>query len=675
MMRLRSAMPCIRRWFLAALIVPLWMMAPPLPSASAGEFISDTDTKHAKAAFKAVKAAKWKTVSHIARRIQDPDLVNILKWIDYTRPGTKASFETLAAFIRNHPHWPRQYRLRQRAEEAMTHKLSTETLLAWFKDYPPVSTPGWTRFISALIASGDTETARDLIRMTWIEKNFTRRQEKTFYRRYRKFLTRVNHQQRLDRLLWEGSNWSARRMFWRVDKQTRALAQARWMLRHRRGNVDRAITKVPDELKNHPSLVYERLRWRRKKGRYDDAMELLEPNPGDPLHPELWWTERAFLARKALQKGHVSKAFNIASQHKLSEGADYADAEWMSGWIALRFLGDPKLALPSFERMYHAVKYPISRARGAYWAGRAAEALQNPAQASFWYGIASTYPTTYYGQLAAARYNPEHGLVLPPEPDFTEAEKQAFMAHPFVRLARILYDLGEKARLRPFLMALSDVQKTPSWYYLSSFLARTLNRPDLAVRIAKKADREGFGYFRNGYPLLKSEKSMEALNGKGAEAPLVLSVIRQESAFHVSAESHAGARGLMQLMPQTAKRVASQMKVRYSKKRLSKDSAYNLKLGQKYLGDMLKEFKGSYILALAAYNAGPSRSRKWIRDSGDPRDPDVNAVDWVEMIPFNETRNYVQRVLENLQIYRRRLDPTEVAETLENDLQRTTDDN
>jgi soluble lytic murein transglycosylase len=630
--------------------------------------LSKHDLKTLKTVLGEVTKKKWRSARSKAKRLQDPLAKKIVRYFDLERQGTPASFEELSSFISQNSHWPSMKRLKRRAEEAMKDSLAPETILKWFDGTEPVSTEGWIQYVRALMASGDKDHAQKVIRETWIMRNFSKRPEKSFYKRYRRFLTAEDHLKRLDRLLWEGKNWPVRRMLWKVSKKQRALAEARLMLRHRFGNVDMAISKVSRELLNDPGLTYERLRWRRSKGRYEQSVELLIPPPDNLVRPDLWWKERAYLARMALQKGHITDAYKLARSHELKEGSGFADAEWLAGWIALRFMDEPKTAFTHFQTMYEYVKYPISRARGAYWTARAAKAMDKKDAARMWFRIASKMPTTYYGQLAAAHLGPGHGLLLPVQPDPDTQEIADFEKLDLVRAVEILSAIGEQERLKYFVLALNDYRNTTGWHTLTARLSADHGRLDIGITIAKRSSRQGEELIEAGYPALEAPPLRIRSPKFPLEVPLVMAMIRQESAFYVRAQSHANARGLMQILPRTARRVARSLKIRYSKNRLSTDPVYNMTLGQAYLAGLIDEFDGSYVLALAGYNAGPARARRWARLNGNPRERTIDTIDWIEMIPFNETRNYVQRVLENLQVYRLKLADAEVAETLEQDL-------
>ena len=627
------------------------------------DVLTKADAKRPTAAFHAADAGQWKKAHGLAARINDPLVGSILRWIELTKGGSGASFAEIAAFLAEYPEWPSRARLLDRAEEAMTDGLPNADVLAWFEGRPPRTANGMVRLGGVLMAVEDEERGRTMLRQAWIAGDFTRHEENALYRRYRKLLTHADHVQRLDRLLWEGRFLSARRTLLRVNKEHRALGEARLLLATMSGNVDRAIARVPDTLKDHPGLVYERLRWRLRKGRYKSARALLDHPNHDQGRAEKWWTQRAVLARVALRAGHVSEAYRIAAGHQLDpdEGAALADAEWLAGWTALRFLDEPAQAMGHFITMYGGVRYPISLARAAYWAGRSAATLNDRKLAELWYRAAAQHPGTYYGQLAAAEMSETRGANLPSGAVPSPPERAAFEDHELVRVIRILGAAEAQEHMRAFFLRLGDISASPGWQALTASLAVSWDRPDLAIAVAKQAHRDVRYLVLEGYPLIDVPRRLSPVRDAVPEEALVLAMVRQESAFDTGARSSAGASGLMQLLPATAKQTARELKLGYSHLRLNSDPAYNLLLGQTYMQSLLDAFDGSYVLALAAYNAGPTRARRWVRDNGDPRDEQVDPVDWIELIPFAETRNFVQRAMENLQVYRIRLNGNRVA--------------
>lgn len=634
--------------------------APSAPALELNPALNPETLKTARAVFKDINGNRWKAARRKATKSGDPLLQSLVQWLDLKRE-VEHGFEEIAAFIETHPGWPQLRTLTTRAEEAMTDATSDTLVLAWFAAHPPLTAKGLIRYGEALLRQDWEAEGTAVIRRAWIEGNFGYRRERTFIARHHKRWTREDNWNRLDRLLWEGKLKAARRTMRRVDKDRQALAEARLRLRLNRGGVDWAIRHVPAYLLGDPGFLYERLRWRRGRNR-DDAREILVAPPFDPVHPELWWTEREAVTRQALAKGDISVAYRLASAHKQVEGAGFAGAEWLSGWIALRFLHNDEAALNHFTRLYANVLYPISRSRAAYWAARAAESMGRNELAQGWHAKAAEFPTTFHGQLAATRLKGETPPSLPPDPLPTAQEREQFNALDLVRVVRLLGEIGEYKQIKPFVIHLNDLVTAPGELALVADLAHDNGRPDVAVKVARRAIRNGVNLVSRGYPVPAQ------IYGDHPETPLLLALMRQESSFDSFAQSHAGARGLMQIMPATAKNVARRLNVPYSKTRLMTDPGYNLMLGRAYISGLLDQYDDSYVLALAAYNAGPKRVKRWLRDNGDPRLPDVDTLDWIERIPFSETRTYIQRVLGNLQVYRMRLDTPQMAWSLEDDL-------
>jgi soluble lytic murein transglycosylase len=584
-------------------------------------------------------------------------------WLGMSEPDSDMGFEDRVAFMADNPDWPAGDTFRQHLEESMDESTPDRAILDWFANNEPVTAHGMVRAAEAFERKGDSAKAQALLRRAWIEGNFASSEERTFLARHGKILRPADHVARLDRLLWDGRYDAVHRMLSKVDRAHQALAEARRRLREMEGAVDWAMRRVPPELQNDPGLLYDRLRWRRRKDNVAAAREILEHPPANLVRPELWWVERGAIARRVLASGDISVAYRLATHHGLSDGPAFIEAEWLSGWIAFRFLQDPQTALDHFARAYGAAHFPASRARAAYWAGRAAEAIKDkPGLAQEWFGRAAASVTTYHGQLAAHRLAGGKGLNLPSDPQPTAEDKARFESRELVSTVHQLSQIGEERTARPFVLHLLEIAEGPGEAGLVAQLALDIGRPDIAVTVAKRALKNDVVLIASAYPIPHQPPSDEP------EAALVLAVMRQESAFDSVAESSAGARGLMQLMPATAKQMARSLGINYSHKKLDSDPEYNLRLGTAYLDDLLRHYDGSYVLALTAYNAGPARLSGWMKDNGDPRAHDVDAIDWIEMIPFNETRDYVQRVLENLQIYRARLGKTTMAQSIEDDL-------
>ncbi len=647
------------------LVAAVLLLAPAAADRAWGQagILRPDDARTYTAALDAAEKGRWSRALSLAARGRDPLTAKIVRWLYLSAEGSGASFDEIAAFMESNPDWPNRTALARRAEAALARTGSPEARVAWFADHPPQSPDGRIAFIEALLARGEKARAAAEIRRAWTQGRFPYRQEKRFYRKFRKYLGLEDHVARLDRLLWDRQFSAARRMMRRVDPPHRALAEARMRLARFAGGVDWAIAQVPAAYRDDPGLMYERLRWRRRKGLDDRAREILADPPDDLVRPALWWRERSILARNALADGNPAVAYAVAAGHRQPRGSPgYAEAEWLAGWIALRFLDRREAALEHFSNMQSAVRRPISLARGAYWMARAAEALGRQGVARTFYARAARYGATYYGQLAATRLEPAFRPRESEPPGVGREEIEAFAARELVQAARILVDLDRRDLAEVFVLRLLADSAGPEEHFLVAMLAQEMERPDLAIRAGKRASWRHNALLMQAYPVPKSISSLLP------ERALVLSVIRQESEFDPRAVSRAGARGLMQLMPPTARRIARSMRLSYSTRRLIADPDYNVRLGSAYLREMLDRFDGSYPLALAAYNAGPQRVARWLRKFGDPRRSEVDMIDWIERIPFAETRNYVQRVLEALHIYRVRLVGTQVALSIVEDL-------
>lgn len=608
--------------------------------------------------FQLIEQDRWQEAMALTRWGQRPLLNRFIRWLDIRRP-MRHDFETIDAFIRDHPHWPEQALLQRRAEEAMTEAIADQRVLSWFADRQPITTDGHIRLVAALRRSGQQEAAATLARRTWIQRVFGPAQARRFLDTQGDLLRPEDHWGRADRLLWEGRINTARRLLARVNPGHRALAQARIGLRSFHPQVDELIAAVPRSLRNDPGLQYERVRWRHRQGRYTAAMELLATVPRPLIYGEYWWPEIEFLIHHSMAQGDYQGAYQLAANHGQSTPRSGAEGDWLAGWLALRFLGRPDQALEHFRQLHQRVNFPISKARGAYWVGRALEALGEGQQARDWYQRAALHRETFYGQRAADRL----GLAPPPpilDPLVPSTiQRREFDNHELVRTLRALVEIGQIEYTRPLLVRLGELARQhhePALLSLTAQLASNLDRLEWVVRIGKEQGREGLLVYDAAYPVL--DLVDQAVNSHG---DLVHAIIRQESLFNSGARSHAGASGLMQLMPRTARAVANELQMNYDPNWLVNDPRYNIRLGHAYIDRMLQRWDGNQILAIASYNAGPTRVQEWVERFGDPRHWDVDPVDWVENIPFQETRNYVQRVMENLTIYHNRLQNLKLA--------------
>ncbi len=605
----------------------------------------DAADSAALAAVAAARGGDWPKAYAQAGQSRDPLAAKLVRWLDYTRSSPGGRFTEITAFIDQNPDWPLQKTLRRRAESAIAGE-SDDTAAEWLKRNPPISGAGKARAAELTIRRGNIESGTAALRTAWIEEDFNAGDERALLARFTATLRPEDHQKRLDHLLWDGQADAARRMLPLVSADYRAVAEARLALAGDAANAGKLTAQVPAPLRADPGLIFEQARWWRKKDNHDTAARLMLSQADSARYPAAWWSERLVVVRRLLATGNHALAYQLASQPSPSDDKSYTDSEFLSGYIALRFRKEPMLAFDHFAHILARVTSPYAKARAAYWGGRAAQAAGKPALANAWYTAGAEHMATFYGQLSAHQLGKDAPPRPIPEPRPNATEQARFDAKELVRAARLFFGAGDRERARTFLMQAADTAKTPLDFAMLAALGESQGRIDLAIAVARKAIDAGMPLMVRGYPVTTLP------SGGTAERPLLLAIVRQESAFALEAMSPVGARGLMQLMPGTAQGVASKLQLPFSLARLTTDGVYNVTLGRSYIETMIDDFGGSYPLAIAAYNAGPGRVRQWLRDFGDPRGHDLTMVDWIEMIPFTETRIYVQRVLENLQIYR-----------------------
>ncbi len=655
----------MRRVGLVLLFLLGLSLAPAAVLADAGGLTS-SDIAIYKKAFAAVSNDRWADAMAIASKAKNPLPRKVILWLNLTRPGPGRSFDEITAFMAKNPKWPRMGTLQGQAERAMPEGIPAKSVIAWFNGRDPETPEGATRLVAALTATGAKDQAAKTARAAWMELDFDSDDEEPFLDVAAPYLRPADHVARLDLLLWNGDEDPAERMLDRVDDGYRLVAEARMKLADEAKGAEAALAAVPAKLKLDPGLVYETARYWRRQDEFQKAAAALDTPPLKARKPDKLWGEIENAARDALDEGSVSVAYRLAASHGSESGTAFADGEWLSGWIALRFLKEPDTAVRHFSNLYNGTTSVFSKARGAYWAGRAEEIRKNKKAADKWYKLASANLTVYYGQLAAMRLGTSTALRIKVEPKPTTKETNAFDKQELVRVIRTLNAIGVKERTRPFLIRLiNDADEKLPDYRMLAILARQSDQDDLALMAAKNARQNGAEMADYLFPVISVP------SGGKVEPAFVLGLIRQESAFNAQAVSPAGAMGLMQLMPDTAAQVGKQLKVgKFKDSRLTADPKFNITLGRAYLDKLVDRFGGSYVLATAAYNAGPNRVRQWIDTYGDPREADTDVVDWIESIPFDETRNYVQRVMENLQVYRSRLTKGPSRLALDDDLRR-----
>jgi len=618
------------------------------------KYYNKKDFAIAKKAILEMKQAKWPTALKTAKKAKDKSIYNFIQWRHLLTKGNKASYYEYKTFIDANEDYPRIGRIKYLSE----HKLSTESIspkkiIDWYSIDEPLSGFGKMILGESFILQGNIEKGTSLIKDGWITAELSKSELRFYRKKFKKYLNADDYIKRADYLAWNNKYWDLQRLIRYLPKDYELLYTARQLLMSKSYGVDNAISKVPAKFKNDAGLNYDRLKWRRKRGRVDSSLEILlkVKNTKDYLvRPDKWWIEREIISRSLIYKKKYELAYKISSKHALTDGPEYAAAEWMSGWIALSFLDDPLLAKDHFENFYNNVSYPISTSRGAYWLAKTYQKLGKQDLATEWFEKAAKFLTTYYGQLAFIELNPNETFELSKDIEVSKEYKEYFYKKELVKITYLLHELNEDKYAKHILRHLANDKIDSGSEILAAELATSIDRFDFAIQIAKIASYEKRFHNTFNYPIISTPNY---INGrKIPETAFILSIIRQESEFDLSANSHAGAKGLMQLMPYTAKLVAKQANLPYSKSRLTKDAEYNINLGSHYIAGLMLEYDGAYPFAIAAYNAGPKRVRYWKKINKNPQKNQINYVDWIELIKFKETRNYVQRVLENYNVYR-----------------------
>ncbi len=599
-------------------------------------------------ALRAADAGDW-DVAVANATASGPLAADVVAW-KYLREQS-ASFGAYLDFLNRHPDWPGLKALRKKGEAAIEPGLRPELILEFFGSQPPQSGAGSLALAGAYRALGDQGAAEGEAVRGWRNLPMTEADQVSLLSEFGTVLEE-HHGGRMATMLWAGRLDDAKRMLPLVSDNTRAVALARIALQEDGEGIDALIKAVPAKMTGSAGLAYDRFRWRIGKDKYGDAGALMleRSDSADSLgDPQAWADWRRKLARKEMREGDAGRAYKMAARHHLSDGEDYADLEWLAGYVALRKLGDADTALKHFDRFAGAVTSPISLGRAGYWRGRALDDLGRRAEAQAAYAEGARYQTSFYGLLAAEKVG------LPLSPALTGGESYpgwkdaGFAGSSVFQAGRLLMAAGDQALAARFLL---QVGESLSGEDIGRMAGMAIEAEDayVGLALAKAAADKGVIWPSAYFPVV----GFDALD-LPVRAELALAVARRESEFNPVVVSSAGARGLMQVMPGTAKMMAGKIGVAYDGGKLTSDWKYNARLGAAYLNGLVAEFGPSPLLVATGYNAGPGRSRKWIAELGDPRRDGVDPVDWIEHIPFRETQTYVMRVAESLPIYRARI--------------------
>ena len=617
--------------------------------------LNQKDFEKAKETLNFVKARKWNSALKSTEKVKNSEFRILIKWMYLKTTGNAATFNDYKNFIEQHENYPRINRIKYLAEQKIYLRNNSPTsIINWFEKNPPLGGLGKIKLAEAYLEQGKINEVKKLVTEGWTTAEISKNNLSYYRAKFKKFLTSEDHLKRADFLAWERKYWDLKRMLKYLPKDERALYNARQILMSNSYGVDNAISKVPIHLKSDPGLEYDRLRWRNRRGRLEGSLEVLYKNANKTesqmVRPDKWWEQRKSVARTLIYKKRYKTAYKIASEHSMSAGPSFAEAEWLAGWIALSFLNSPEYAINHFQNFYNNVGYPISLARGAYWLGATYKTLGNKEIANRYFTEGALFPMTYYGQLSFNEIKPGENFELIDQSSFDKDYEKEFNKNKLINHVILLKELNATKYAKDIIKHLATLNVQKGSEVLAARLSTKVERYDFAIQISKQASYEKRFFNKYNYPIISTPKIINKKNMPNAE--VILAIIRQESEFDRKANSWAGARGMMQLMKYTAKLVAKQAKLPYSISGLTRDPEYNIKLGSYYFNSLIENYNGVYPFAIAAYNAGPNRVKTWRRVNGDPAIGQLSFVNWVELIRFKETRNYVQRVLENINVYK-----------------------
>jgi len=613
------------------------------------------DVDAVKQAIGLVRAGKIDAATAVEREITDPLARKLVEWVILRSDDNEVDFTRYNAFITANPGWPSLVMFRRRAEAMLwQERAPSATVRAYFANSRPLSAKGRFALARALLNDGDRAGAQALAREAWRTDDFSEEIEGQARDIFGDLLTRADDKARMNRSLYQRETADAGlRAARRLGGDQPAIAKALISVMANASNAKAQLDAVPSEARHDAGYIFARIRWLRQHDKIAEAGAIMLSAPREAAElgdTDEWWIERRLVARKLLDIGDAKTAYAVVRDAAVPAKENYrADREFTAGWIALRFLNEPALASRHFARVAEGNANPITISRAGYWLGRAAEAENKPQEARADYEIAARYSTAYYGQLARARLGRgELDFALPPRPS---AERREALARlEVVRAVELLYAVDERGLVPPMVADLADKSTDQAGLAMLAEVAEKHGDARSVLLIGKIALGRGFPFDAFAFPV--GGLPHYSAIGPNVEPAVVYSIARQESAFNPNTVSSAKALGLMQVTPDAGRYIAKKFGVAFDQHRLLHDNVYNMQMGAAELGDDIARYRGSYILAFAGYNAGAGRVKEWIERYGDPRDPRVDPIDWVERIPFSETRNYVERVLENLQVYR-----------------------
>lgn len=596
-----------------------------------------------------------------AKALTSPISKTAVEWAALRFAPKKISFDRLTQFLKTNPDWPAHQMLRKRAEDMLFNDPSLKQKSeAYFNAYAPVSPAGQLAQARLFLTQGRTEEAKGLIVALWRDCQELPASVDQIVSEFGALLTPADHKWRADRLFYKDQQVQATKIASLAGANMNLLQQARMSVLNK---VNIPLDSLPTAFQNDPSLVFARIKILISDEKWTQAASLIASIPSDPkilVDADEWWTLRRTLARKMLDMNNAAEAYRLSADYAATSLDNRLEAEFQAGWIALRFLKDTQRSTKHFARLASISSTPMSISRAAYWQGRAADAAGDHAGADNYWHLAAQQTGTYYGQLARSLLG-QNDLPIR-KPDSIATGDARFTA---TRVVEMLEASGLNELTLPLV-----VEAARNWTDLSqlSAMAGVLMRANDAhatLVLGKYAGQRGLQLDEAAWPVFGIPVYQPLANS--APNSIVYAIARQESSFEHKAKSTAGAKGLMQMISATAKRTAERAGIAFEEQRLVEDPSFNAQLGAAHLGDLINDNRGSLLLSFAAYNAGARRVKEWITAYGDPRDSAVDPIDWVERIPFSETRNYVQRVTENLAVYRARFgenNPIRVVEDL-----------
>ncbi|WP_167770892.1 lytic transglycosylase domain-containing protein [Bradyrhizobium niftali] len=589
-------------------------------------------------------------------RIADPAGQKLADWFMLRHSESTANFKRYAAFLAANPDWPSSALLRRRAEARLWQEKTDAATVHRFTMDRPTSAKGKFALARVLLAEGDADRAARLVREAWRTDELSERSEEDAYEAFRDLFTADDHRARMDKRLGAKDYAGARRVAKRLGEDALAIVKACAAVTGKANKAKDYLDDVSTEARRDLGYVLCRAQWHLQKDRIDDAAEVILAAAPDTMaaqDTDAWWRERRLLARKLLDQGKSRTAYDVVRAAAVPAMEVYrVDYHFMCGWIALRYLDDPRTAMMHFAAIDEGSANPLALSRAHYWRGRAAEAMGATADARQSYQVAARYPTAYYGQLARAKLGLDRIELRPPSPVLAAADTQTLDER--VRAADMLYGVGERDTV--FYYAEDFAKESTDVAALEGLgeLAGRRNDARVMLEVGKSALARGFALDHYAFPTIGIPEHKQV--APAIETSVIYSVARTESSFDQRDKSPANAVGLMQVTPEAGRDTAKRFGLTYDWDRMVSDPVYNTQMGAAELSALMSEYRGNQIMTFAGYNAGRGRVREWVQARGDPRDPKVDPVDWVERIPLSETRNYVQRVMENVLVYRARFE-------------------